>query len=224
MPTQHSIIQQCMERRVLWIHDKDPKRPHIRTVSGKHSGGFFDSRRILFDDTFLEAAIGNLIEQFADACDESAEIHCVIGRDSACSGIFVKALAERLTEMKRSPCYWGIVKQHNERDKFMSNCPGNVSLKDATMIIFEDDVGYGTFDLVTMIDDVGGNLYSSEFALVNRTGRPEIGGREVFSIIENPMLRLLPGHTCPLCNIGSEVVDSPEFDPSSWNLLTGRYL
>ena len=65
----------------LWLHDNDPKKPHVELHAGDHSNGFEDALRLLRFANICFALAGELATQIRGAYVGS--IDWVIGSDHA---------------------------------------------------------------------------------------------------------------------------------------------
>ncbi|MBX4210805.1 hypothetical protein KW783_02415 [Candidatus Parcubacteria bacterium] len=72
-------IRVYQEKDALWIHDGNPKRPHALLTSGKHSGGFFNSKLVTEDPELLQEAAANLGVRLLSAHLESNLVDRVVG-------------------------------------------------------------------------------------------------------------------------------------------------
>jgi orotate phosphoribosyltransferase len=220
--TKEYWIRKYQEKGALWIHDKNPNRPHALLASGFHSNGFFNSRLVIPDETLLYEAGNNLFELFIGAGGNYEIIGCVAGPQTGATKL-AEFLSEIISAQKGRPC--------------LHASPAKGELKGRPAMIFSEEEEHRVKGrAVLLCEDVlttGGSVSRAERAiiraggyilpyilvLVNRSGSTAVDGKKIIALIDHSM-PLWEKDNCPLCKQGSEALP-PKGE--NWQKLNAIY-
>lgn len=230
--TEEDWIEEYRKKGALWIHDGNPKRPHVRLTKGKHSNGFFNSRFIMSDDVLLYEACKDLMILYARAGYSPNIVDRIVGPETGGTKV-AKSLALNINMAHRFP-----FKKSQKQCLSSSTKKGSRDGKEIMVWDAPDPHCGNCNERVLLCDDAlstGGSLRLSAMTVsrsgriilpamlvpVNRSGKDYIDGRRIISLINEHM----PAWTrkeCPLCKMGSEVLFPPK-DPENWERLNAEY-
>ena len=223
--TSNGWIRVYKEKEALWIHDGNPKRPHVLLTSGKHSNGFFNSRPMISDETLLrEVAQDLFVLLFVSADLDIVEmINCIVGPQKGATKL-AEFFSYQIADYTGKPCFWAspaknevggaksMVFSEEERDRpsgrFVLLCEdvlttgGSVGLAEAATV------------------KVGGVVLPFMVVIVNRSGLAEVGDKKIIALVDYPMPTWEP-EDCPLCKgkEGSEAIPAKD----NWARLNATY-
>lgn len=201
----------------LWIHDQNPRRPHALLTSGNHSNGFFNASLVTVDTSVLIHGCQTLLSQLGGEMHDNDQPlpEMVVG--SALGAITIAyELARTLSVMTG---FTEKIGDDDEGNRIMNL--KRVPLEPGTTVLCCEDVlttGTTTLGTFKAIEDMGGSLLPYLLVLVNRSGKTELAGRKILSLIEEEMPIWKPDE-CPLCAQGSEAI-RPK---GNWDKLTAEY-
>jgi orotate phosphoribosyltransferase len=206
--TQEQWIVEYQKRNALWISDEDPKRPHARLTSGKHSNGFFNSQLVITDSGLMQDAAFDLLEKFILDGGEMLDVEEVVGPQTGATKL-AEFIAKQLGNTTRRFCsYASPAKSDKDGIKSMVFTSEEVArIRGHTILLCEDVISTGgSVDLASdAIEKAGGTILPYVLVLVNRSGQKEARGRKILSLIDRPMPMWLPAD-CQLCPFGSEAI------------------
>ncbi len=216
-------ISKYEERNALWIHDGNPKRPHARLSSGKHSNGFFNSRLIIPDDVLLRQAASDLVEMLmGERKGELAMVDCVIGPQTGATKL-AEQISHQIMGREKVFCNFASpAKCEKDGVKSMVFDRADLALLSTRTVLLCEDVlsTGGSVDLAaSAVIEAGGIPLPFVLVLVNRSGEKVIHGRKILSLIERSM-PMWAGDECPLCEQGSVAI-FPKGE--NWKLLNAVY-
>lgn len=222
--TQADWIKAYQDKEALWIHDGNMKRPHALLTSGKHSNGFFNSRRVIPDETLLLEAASNLISVVVEERLGLTEVHGIVGPQTGAT-----KLAELIRDSipvfdQNNRCFWASpAKQETDGKKSMVFSTEEVALLPNSNILLCEDV-FTTGGSVELASDAvlaaGGIILPFVLVLVNRSGLTINNGKRIIALIDHAM-PMWEKDECPLCKQGSEAI-APK-DPANWAKLNAEY-
>jgi orotate phosphoribosyltransferase len=223
--TSDEWIHQYKKKNALWIHDGNPKRPHVCLTSRIHSGGFFNSRLIISDEVLLRDAACDLLESLGESGEaEGISINGVIGPQTGATKL-AEFISDQMSAYTREECFWASpAKAEKNGKKSMVFSRKDLDFLPGQFVLLCEDTltTGGSVDLtVTAIIAAGGIVLPFVLVLVNRSGLVEIGGRKIISLIDHSMPVWAPKE-CPLCKEGSEAIGPPK-EPSIWMRLNAKY-
>ena len=197
------------EQGAIWIHDGKPARPHALLTSGLHSDGFVNCSLVTQNANLLKTIVSGaegLAPRLADKPD------WVIG--SALGAVtFAYAVALQV----------GANAGFTEKDGDAMKLARFEVKPGQKVLVVEDTISTGGSTLKTIegIQRAGvpaENILPYIVCLVNRSGSPTLGGRELRALLTLD-IHNWAADECPLCKSGSQVV-RPK---SNWAALTGTY-
>lgn len=209
----------------LWIHDGNMKRPHALLASGNHSNGFFNSRRVIPDETLLRGAASDLLELFAEQGGDFTKIQkAVVGPQTGAT-----KLAQFLSDRINYPFTWKACVSASPaksedcgvKSMILSN-EEQILLRDRSILLCDDVLTTcGSAGLAAdAVTNAGGIVLPFILALVNRSGFKEVNGKQIIALIDHPMPMWSPKE-CLLCKEGSEAILAK--DPVNWARLNAEY-
>ncbi len=216
-------IKRFKEKGAFWIHDGDPKKPHVvLTTNEMHSSGYFNSKFIVPDEKMLQTAIFDLLELFSQYnARELLQIQGIVGPQTSGTAI-AKMLKQEFTSVTSKHCFWASPEKSN---------PSETSIK--SMIFNEEESKLIKGKIILLCDDVvtsgnsvaltenavlknGGIVLPFILVLVNRSGLSEVNGKKIYALINYPM-PIWTKEDCPLCKDGSEAIPAAK---ENWPRLT----
>ncbi len=220
--TQQGWIKEYQQKDALWIHDKNPNRPHALLTSGKHSNGFFNSRPVISDEVLLGEAAFDLLELFSDYGYPS-DVQVVIGPQTGATKL-AELLSEQIRTRTQGECLWASpAKNEQEGKKSMIFSDKELPLLSGKYVLLCEDV-LTTGSSVGLADDAvtdaGGTVLPFILTLVNRSGLPNVGSKRIIALIDLSMPMWVPDE-CPLCKQGSEAI-RPK-GKEEWQRLNAEY-
>lgn len=218
-------IKEYQNRGCLCIHDGNPKRPHSRLRSNKHSNGFFFSRPLIADEKLMRDVAHDLVAKLVASGFDLTTIDRVVGPQTGATKL-AEFLAAEIGVCRGYPCAWASPKKHELPDKSITmvfDDLDHVVLNGERVIYCEDVVTTGgsigrTDQAVALL---GGIALPMLLAMVNRSGQEFVGNRPVIALVNRhlPTYDVLGGEVCPLCESGSEAI-SPK---DNWARMVASY-
>jgi orotate phosphoribosyltransferase len=219
---QEQWIGEYEKRGALWIHDGNPKRPHVRLRSGLHSNGFFNSRSIIADENLLWDGTFDLLEKFDFAGGEVLLVEGVVGPQTGATKM-AECLSKHIQGITKEPCFHASpAKEEAEGKTIMAFSQMERHLIPRASILLCEDVITTAGSLertTTAIEALGGTLYPYVLVLVNRSGMKEWKGRRIVSLIDRHLPQWIKDE-CPLCRRGSAALPDPK---DHWEELNAKY-
>src|SRR5512141_680405 len=84
---QEQWIKVAIARDAYWLHDGNPKRPHVILTSENHSGGFFNGGLVCDSIVLLDQACADLLDQVP--AEELDKVNHVVGPAMGANSIAV---------------------------------------------------------------------------------------------------------------------------------------
>lgn len=213
-------IREYNKRDALWIHDGNAKRPHALLTSGKHSGGFFNSRPIISDEPLLGEAAFHLAQLFFQQGGDPLAVQGIIGPQTGATKLanYIRLEFYYTTGLE----YFSLspAKSTEGEKRMIFSKTDHESLRDMPVLLCEDVLTTGGSVELTAaaVEDAGGIVLPSVLVLVNRSGLTEVSGRKIIALIDSEMPIWEP-HECPLCKQGSEALRPKD----NWARLNADY-
>lgn len=218
-------IKEAQEARAYWLHDQNPKRPHVELTSGKHSDGFFNGGILCAGGDYLNEAGDDFLQLIPD--NVLRDIHHVVG--PAMGAISIASMfAAKLAgycDNGRGDCFWSYtVKVADEMGKTvgMKFDRATRPMQGDSVILVEDTIttGQSTEFVARAVLETGATVLPYVLTLMNRSGLTEIGGKQIVALIDQEMPMWAP-EDCPLCKLGSTAI-RPK-GPAEWAALNMHY-
>lgn len=210
-------IEKYQQKRALWIHDGNPKRPHALLTSGKHSNGFFNSEVVMEDPALLDEACFNLLFLLKQEGLNLSQVDRVVG---PAMGAITLAhdLARHIAQEKKRPCLRAYTQKEMDGDKKKMVFKRTTIKPGENVLTVEDVVSTGgsVKSMVNAVVEPGGNVLPFVAVLVNRSGLTKVSEKKIVALIDRPM-RMWVEDQCPLCKAGSEAI-RPK-DTENWERL-----
>lgn len=196
-----------------WQHDGTADAPHVRLSSGLHSSLFLNVALALtyppLTDIFAYAIV-NLVRKHY-----KGPIDWVIGSDH--SGANLAYAVARLLKARSDFTEKRVETVNGEQMKFQDWKRFPIGEKERVLLVEELTTTAGT--IMQMMEGItNGTPHRVQFvpiiaAIVNRTGVPRlsVNRKEVHGLFTYPPNQWTPDE-CPLCRIGSEVIDKPRHE------------
>ncbi len=215
-------IWQYKLRFAYWIHDGNPKRPHVQLSSELHSDGFFNSRLVTKDVKLLRHASFDLLTLFTEHGGRPDSIKGVVGPQKGATKL-AESLRNAIVEVTRDPeVFWVSPAKHESGGcKTMVFMDEELAQFRGSSIMLCEDVlttGGSVYLTSTAVYEAGGITLPYILVLVNRSGFTHIKGKKVIALIDQHMPTWTPDE-CPLCKQGSEAVRPKD----NWDRLNAEY-
>lgn len=214
-------IRKYQEKDALWIHDGNPLRPHALLTSGLHSNGFFNSRLVIPDEALLGKAAEDLVDLLLPNCSTS-NVGVAVGPQTGATKL-AELIAGVITKRRGWKCNFASpAKDEVDGRKFMWFTPSDRTLVHGRYSMLCEDVltTGGSVELTAnAVMDCAGMVLPFVGALVNRSGKDEIGKSKIVALINRDMPTWSP-EECPLCAQGSEAI-RPKGE--NWARLNAEY-
>ena len=235
--TEDQWIDAYRQKDGLWIHDGKPERPHALLTSGKHSNGFFDSRKIIVDEWLMLEAAHDLLMLLAARTGQLPEFDVVIGPQTGATKLaelmceFVnelRGLAARITDSRigdKVCLFMSPAKHEVDGIKSMVFTPEEVALLPGKKVLLCEDVisTGGSIDLTAeAVVVAGGEPLSYLCTLVNRSGQKRISNKKIIALINRDM-PMWETDECPHCLQGSEAIRPKDPEGKNWARLNASY-
>jgi orotate phosphoribosyltransferase len=219
--TQSGWISQYKQKNALWIHDGKPARPHALLTSGKHSGGFFNSRLVIPDEELLHEAASDLVQLFMQCGGDITTIDGVVGPQTGATKL-AELMSEKVGLITGRPCFWtSPAKSEQEGMKSMVFSDEDLTILPNKKVLLCEDVlttGGSIALAATAAINAGCTVLPFILVLVNRSGLRETEGKEIVGLIDRSMPMWAP-EECPLCAGGSEPIRPKD----NWTVLNAVY-
>lgn len=234
MDTQQKWIDVFKDRKALWIHDDNPRRPHALLTSGKHSTGFFNSELVLEWPGLMDQACTDLTQILREqmisdgfGVGNQLKIGRVVG---PAMGAITLAhdMARTFGTARKKPCRRAFVEKfdlpHREGEEKKKRMDfTRTALEPSEHVLLTEDVvttGDSTLLAYNAVERGGGIVVPYLPVLVNRSGKTHVGNMLVVALIDHHMPTWEPDE-CPLCQQGSEAL-RPKAD-QNWQKLNAQY-
>lgn len=215
LQTETDFMEAFRKVGALWIHDGNMRRPHALLTSGKHSNGFFNGSRPIEWPNLARVSNRALVRRLFEECIEKHGVNRVVGQavGSIISGFDIAFMLSSLT----NPVKYAFTEKDTD---------GGMTLKRFALetgeyvLVVEDVVSTGgtTHKTIDEILSHGGVVVPIIATIVNRSGKKELNGRKIVSVIDREMPMWDPD-ACPFCKRGSE----PIRPKGNWDALTKEY-
>lgn len=222
--TSEEWIEEYKRRNALWIHDGNPKRPHVILRGGEHSAGFFNSELVLQDPILLDHACHNLVAAFTRNDLDLRSIKRVVG--PAMGAITVAHdIARHVALRTGNMCLRGYVQKSKGTDGKPFMFFERTEIEDGERILLVEDVitsGSSVALAALAVERIGGVVLPFLVSIVNRSGLEKVNGHKIIALITDPMPKWA-AHDCPLCEQGSEALSNPK-TLENWARLNAVYV
>lgn len=219
--TTEEWIKEYERRGALWIHDGNPRRPHVRLSKGEHSTGFFNSGIVMQDPSVLNQAASDIVEMLTAGGFDIELPDRVVG--PAMGAItWVHDVARKIGEKRGRPCLTAYTEKTsgNGVPKMMFS---RTKIEPGEKILLGEDVlttGSSVEAVRNAVLESHGVVLPWIALIVNRSGMRFPSGA---ALIDRAMPKWDPEkEPCPLCAEGSEVLH-PAKDPANWERLNATY-
>lgn len=233
--TESQWIDAYVQKDGLWIHDGNPRRPHALLTSGRHSNGFFNSRKIMPDELLLQDAAHDLLMLLAQPAERLPNFDVIVGPQTGATKL-AEFMCELVNEWRKLAayvadsrvddkiCLWMSPAKHEENGvKSMMFTPQEIALLPSKRVLLCEDVisTGGSIDLTAeAVLKAGGEPLPFVCTLVNRSGQMRLFDQRIIALINRDMPMWEP-HECPLCAQGSVAI-RPK-GPEEWEQLNAAY-
>ncbi|MES2953750.1 MAG: hypothetical protein V4674_04305 [Patescibacteria group bacterium] len=224
MGRQERWIERYREVGGWWEHGGNPKQPHPLLTSGSHSGAYVNSRLIMRNPVSLIDVVDEALGALAEAKFPFEKLDLVSGIQfgSITLADQLAAAAWHFREDDEWPIYTVFAEKRGE-GKEKQLVFDTTKPEPGERTLMADDVltsGGSLEKLAKAIVDAKGVVMPWAFVIVNRTGRSEVGGRRIVSLIEKD-LPLWSPDACPLRKQGSEAIRPKSKE--AWERLNASY-
>ena len=217
--TEQEWIDVYMKRKALWIHDGNPKRPHVVLSSKKHSSGFFNSELVMDKPVLLNDAAYDLVLKLSSDFAVNLQVpNCVAG--PAMGAItWSHDIARHISLFTGNGCR----RAYAEKDEDLGMVFKRTSPQEGELVLLVEDVlttGGSVSLMLKAIRACKAETIPFVGLIVNRSGQTEVEGHKLVALITRPMPMWEPNE-CPLCVVGSQVI--PAKGKENWARLNADY-
>lgn len=221
--TEKEWIKVYQENSALWLHDRNPKRPHVKLRSGLHSDGFFYSKPVTDNEGLLRSAVSDLRDLFEKGGGSVDDVECVVGPQTGATRLaeYLSDFVDALTD--RGCTYVSPEKNPTDPKGPMIFTDEQLSLVRGKKVLLCEDVittGGSVGRAVEPIESIAKEVLPFILALVNRSGQEMVDGRKIIALINRHMTTWEPGDGCDLCREGSRAMEAKG---DNWKLLNATY-
>jgi len=211
----------------IWEHDGNPLRPHVRFAGGGHSNGFFNSEVVAENATILDAAAFDLVRELIRIDFDLDSIDRVVG--SKMGAVFLaQGVARNVGHRRQRHCLRAYTELIRDQAGNKTMVFPRTSIRRGEKVLVVED-GVTTGGSLWLIDRAvkksGGVVLPIALVMMNSSGRVELDGRRIISLVDNPLPHWDPNDPdegCPLCRAGS-VALYPAQEIENWALLNAKY-
>ncbi len=212
----------------LFVHDRKACRPHPVLRFGEHSDVFFNSDILAENPTVTDKIAADLVSAFFRFNIQCDHVQRVVG---PAMGAITLAhdVARHIAKYSSKGCFTSFVekgKDGDNNDVMVFNRRG--VLPHEHILLVEDVITSGSSIEKTAraVHDGGANTLPFVVCIVNRSGLPEIAGRQIISLIDGSYIDKMTNkwkpEKCELCKIGSQPLLDPKKD-KNWQRLIVKY-
>jgi orotate phosphoribosyltransferase len=188
-----------------------------------HSSGFFNGRRIIADEPFLQEVVADLVDQFILKGGDIKRVDRVVGPQTGGRKL-AEFIADEISRRRDKVCYWASPANSNwGGTRTMVFEDPDHSVRPGENILLTDDVinTGGSIELTAQAcEETDGVILPQLLCLVNRSGRQGVFGKLIVSLVDYPMPAWAAAG-CEMCRTGSEAI--PPKDPANWARLNAQY-
>ncbi|MFA6459501.1 MAG: phosphoribosyltransferase [Candidatus Paceibacterota bacterium] len=220
-------MEKYRRMNAFWVHDGKSSRPHVLLTSTAgeplHSNGYFNSALVTACELTLREAVADLFSLMEEVGVDMRSIDTVVGPQSGATKM-AECLSDQVYALTGTVCLSASPAKHHDGDKkFMTLAPNDiVRVHNRKCLLCEDVVSTGgtvglTAEAVVRVE---GEVLPYVVCLVNRSGKPEIDGRRIISLIERTMMTWPDKERCFYCSMGSKAI-APKL-PGNWERLNAE--
>ena len=214
-------IETFRSRKAIFLHDRNPDRPHPLLSGEDHSDSFFNSELVTQDPILMEEAVSDLVSLLHSTGCDLKRPDRVVG---PAMGAIVLAhdIARHIGHLRTRRCLSSYTEKKPDgvmRFGRTQITPGEI------VLLCEDTVtrGKSLEKTAKAVEDAGGILMPYVMVLMNRSDLKEVGGRKILALADHPMPIWKPEQEgCELCNLGSRAI-RPKTPPENWQRLNAEY-
>jgi orotate phosphoribosyltransferase len=224
--TEEWWFDKFLEKGALWIHDGNPKRPHIVTSGGDHTGVYFNSPLVMADDELLRLACSDLVDLLPD--DILTKVERVVGPRTTLTGEakLAQFLSMEIEVRRGRMCQWSgatkVVQGSKKGMRFVLGSPYGSVYPEEYVLRCDDVITSGeSLRLIgdAVVDGCGGSLLAGSVVLVNRSGSNNFEGQKVWGLMRH-YTSPEPPEKCTFCRAGSRAIASPR---EKWEIFSAQY-
>ncbi|MEK7147846.1 MAG: hypothetical protein AAB758_00955 [Patescibacteria group bacterium] len=225
--TPQDLARQYEIRGAFFSHDGTPNCPHPVLTSPdaegleRHAGHYINSPMALRDASLLEQIAMDLGEMLSFLTAEFDQVDQVIGLANGATNLST-VLGIAITHRRARACLVGHTTKVGEglNKRIIWNGPS--FRKGEERIIPVEDVlsTGGSLALAAQaVEENGALVLPCVIAPINQSGKREINGSRILSILNLKPIQTWPKDKCPFCQMGSEAICHPK---KNWDRLTTR--
>ncbi|MES2985587.1 MAG: hypothetical protein V4686_00495 [Patescibacteria group bacterium] len=217
--TSEQWIKEYEKRDALWIHDGNPRRPHVKLRSGEHSNGFFNSELVLQDPMLMDEVCCAILTSIMAMGQHLSNIKRIVGPAMGAITI-AHDVARHVTLRTGGVCFRAYTQKAPDGTMMFERT--EIDPKDR-IILVEDVItkGGSVMSTAAAVEKAGGIILPYVGAIVNRSGLHAVGGKAIVALITHHMPKW-SAEECPLCAVGSGVVSDPKKN-ENWARLNMPY-
>ena len=218
--TSEIWIEKYRQVGALWIHNGNPKQPHVCFTSGLHSGKFFNTDRIIENPLLLDEACSeliNLLEQSTNLARVNRVVGPAMGAITIAYNMALNINKSRGdTEL---PCLFAYTEKEispTGKEKMIFK---RFSIRQGERVLVVEDVlttGKSVKLTCRAIEQAGSVVEGVIGVFVNRSDLTDLDGRTIVPLIKHTAPQWKPKE-CPLCARGSKALRPKEI--KNWSAL-----
>lgn len=206
--------REFQDRKALWVHDGDPRRPHVLLPSGRHSNVHFDPAPLLQDGLLLNRAARDLVSLLREAGLSLEDIDLLVSplREAGSSADLAWHMSGLISSTTGKRCLHRNVARENgpTGPKFDSSMPFDWE----RVLLVEDEITADTVAELAQVAFMDGKPLLFIAALMNASGDQCVYGTRQIGLVSHKRLAWDDGE-CPLCKMGSKAM-RPENLLNEW--------
>ncbi len=202
----------------LFEHTGGPAQPHAALTSEQHSDSYFNSRILLAPRWLRADLVRVLVSRLATDFDIES-VDRVVGPAKGATKL-AQALAKQIGSVRGRQCDWASPEPailSGERRMVFTSKGWRVEAGERVLLCDDTVTTFGSVERTARsVVSCGGILLSPVLALLNRSGRAQVGAFSILALADLPKANVWYPEDCPLCEAGSHVIARPK---DNWPLL-----
>ena len=226
-------IKAYTNQDAYWAHSGNPEAPHAELTSGKHSSGFFNSRRIIPNreihtpseyallERQLQEAAFDLVTLFQQAGGDINSVDRVVGPQTGAT-LLAELISKEIGNRRNKACAWGSPKGKligGEKVMIFDDPTQSVAMGERVLMCEDVCTTGGSVRLaMDTVRRCRGVILPFFLPLVNRSGRGDIEDLQICALITRELPIWDPAD-CLLCPLGSRAIRPKD----NWAELTAAH-
>lgn len=212
------LVDDLKKSGALWVHDGNPRRPHVILTSGNHAGSYFNGQLVMENPVLLGLVASELVALLHFVEVKLEVVDHVVGPAMGAIKL-AHAVAENIWRVSGRLC----LSSYSEIKWGKTFFHGSYVRRGERVLLVEDTIttGGSVSKVADAVLEAGGTLIPFLAVISNQTGLRDVRGMKILSVLEQKLETWAP-EECPLCKMGSEALRPPKaWD--NWRRLTAEY-